>query len=416
MTEKTPCSPLHLFQGFGIELEYMIVNRSDLSVLPIADQLILAESGRIEGEIERGCFRWSNELALHVIEVKSNGPAPTLEGLGQGFHEQVRHINRLLGPLEGRLLPSSMHPTMDPHRETKLWPHEQSAIYSAYDRIFGCQGHGWSNLQSMHINLPFADDEEFAKLHAAIRIVLPLLPGLAASSPVVEGRLTGSVDSRLVVYSQNQKKFKTIIGSVIPEAVLTRSEYETRVLEPMYREIASVDPEGILQGEWLNSRGAISRFERNAIEIRVLDIQENPNADIAIAWMTCQVIRLLTKERWATIHQLNAMDTGRLATIFFEAIHHGEQTVIEDRDVLDAFGYSKQRASISEIWQHLFGCVSASSELQTEAMLPTLREILDRGPLARRIIHALGKDPSKSRISEVYQRLAECLDGGVLFV
>ena len=31
--------------------------------------------------------------------------------------------------------------------------------------------------QSTHLNLPFYDDEEFAKLHAAVRMILPILPG-----------------------------------------------------------------------------------------------------------------------------------------------------------------------------------------------------------------------------------------------
>ena len=32
--------PLHAFGGYGIELEYMIVGRDSLSVLPIADRLL----------------------------------------------------------------------------------------------------------------------------------------------------------------------------------------------------------------------------------------------------------------------------------------------------------------------------------------------------------------------------------------
>ena len=36
------------------------------------------------------------------------------------------------------------------------------------------------------LNLPFSSDEEFGRLHAAIRLLLPLLPALAASSPLVE--------------------------------------------------------------------------------------------------------------------------------------------------------------------------------------------------------------------------------------
>ena len=44
---------------------------------------------------------------------------------------------------------------MHPETEMQLWQHNYSKIYALYNRIFDCRGHGWSNVQSMHINLPF---------------------------------------------------------------------------------------------------------------------------------------------------------------------------------------------------------------------------------------------------------------------
>ena len=119
-------------------------------------------------------------------------------------------------------MPSGAHPWMNPDRDTKLWPHGDDAIYRAYDRIFGCQGHGWSNLQSMHINLPFKDDAEFGRLHAAIRVVLPLLPALAASTPFLDGKNTGLIDARIDTYARNQRSVPSITGRVIPEPVRSR--------------------------------------------------------------------------------------------------------------------------------------------------------------------------------------------------
>lgn len=175
---------LPLFDGYGIEMEYMVVDRATLAILPRTDEILRAVAGEYVAVTEQGALAWSNELVLHVIELKTNGPASTLDALPSAFAADVARINGLLEPMGGRLMPSAMHPWMDPHRETRLWPHEDNAIYAAYDRIFGCQGHGWSNLQSTHINLPFADDQEFARLHAAIRFLLPIVPALAASSPV----------------------------------------------------------------------------------------------------------------------------------------------------------------------------------------------------------------------------------------
>ena len=93
-------------------------------------------------------------------------------------------------------MPSGMHPWMQPARETRLWPHESGPIHRAYDALFDCRRHGWANLQSMHVNLPFGEDltpdGEFARLHAAVRLVLPLLPALAASTPHHNGCHAGA--------------------------------------------------------------------------------------------------------------------------------------------------------------------------------------------------------------------------------
>jgi len=162
---------LHLFQAYGVELESMIVDRETLDARPIADDLLAAvspEGSEPEAEVEFGDIAWSNELVLHVIEMKTNGPAVSLDGLGARFREHVGRIHELLEPLGACLLPTGMHPWFDPDREARLWPHEYGPVYRTFDRIFGCRGHGWSNLQSTHLNLPFDGDDEFGRLHAAI--------------------------------------------------------------------------------------------------------------------------------------------------------------------------------------------------------------------------------------------------------
>jgi glutamate---cysteine ligase / carboxylate-amine ligase len=178
---------LGIFEGYGIELEYMIVNQQTLAVMPVTDKVIQEVTGEITGDAELGDMGWSNELVLHVIEIKTNGPSKKLSHLPTKFHDQVKHINDILKGMGGKLMPTAMHPWMNPYEEMKLWPHDNSPIYDAYNRIFDCRGHGWANLQSMHINLPFKDDEEFGKLHAAVRLVLPIFAAIAASSPIVEG-------------------------------------------------------------------------------------------------------------------------------------------------------------------------------------------------------------------------------------
>ncbi|MDT8440336.1 MAG: glutamate-cysteine ligase family protein [Desulfuromonadales bacterium] len=402
---------LGLFQGYGVELEYMIVQRDTLQVLPIADLLLRSPSGEPVEEVEHGRLCWSNELVLHVVELKTNGPAPGLDGLDAEFGRQLAEINRRLAPLHGMLMPGAMHPWMDPETETRVWPYGNRDIYHAYDRIFGCRGHGWSNLQSAHLNLPFADDAEFGRLHAAIRLVLPLLPALAAASPVMGGRVTGLLDNRLEVYRFNQVSIPSITGQIIPEAAFTIEAYQRTILAAMYRDIAAEDPAGILQKEWLNSRGAIARFDRQTIEIRLLDVQECPQADLAILQLLVAVLKELTAERWTSLASQQAWHETILADLLQRVLREGRLCLIEDERYLSMFGVENGRMTVGELWPLLAERLIPSAS-PAWAVLQTL---FDEGPLARRIVAALGEAPSPGHLVDVYRQLCDCLQRGELF-
>ena len=412
---ERPAAPLHLFEGFGIELEYMLVDARTLDVLPVADEVLRAAAGEITDDFENGEIAWSNELVLHLIELKTNGPAAALDGLPALFQANIARIRELLAPLGGRLMPAGMHPWMDPARETRLWPHGYGEVYAAFDRIFGCKGHGWSNLQSLHLNLPFAGDEEFGRLHAAIRLVLPLMPALAASSPIVEGRATGILDNRLEFYRTNCARLPSVTGAVVPEPIFTRAAYEREILGRIYADLEPHDPEGILRDEWVNARGAIARFERSAFEIRVLDMQECPRADLASAALIVAAIRALVDERWIDVEGERRWPTERLARVFDACVREGERAVVCDHEYLEVFGFRGDRdATAGEVWRHLAASLMFGTPADKEWRRP-LEILLERGPLARRILTALGPDPSRARLSQVYGRLCDCLDAGELF-
>jgi gamma-glutamyl:cysteine ligase YbdK (ATP-grasp superfamily) len=350
-----------------------------------------------------------------VIELKTNGPAPSLAGLPTAFQASIARIDALLAPMNARLLSGAMHPWMDPHREMRLWPHDYSPVYQAYDRIFDCRGHGWGNLQSMHVNLPFADDREFARLHAAIRVMLPILPALAASSPIADGRPTGFLDTRLEVYRKNSARIPSMCGAVIPEAVFSQAQYTREILERIWSDLAPFDPEGVLRYEFANSRGAIARFDRSAIEIRVLDVQECAGADLAIAAAVSSAVRALAEERWCSFDAQARWDVEPLARIFLECVRLGEAAVIREREYLAMFGYPGAACSAAELWQHVVGELWIASRPAIEPWLDPLTVILREGTLARRLLRATGSSPSRGRLTEVWRELADCLAAGRMF-
>ena len=410
----TTHTPLRAFTAHGIEIEYMIVGCDDLEPLPIADALLRAEAGKSAASASRGALAWSNEMMKHLIEVKNDPPRLSLSHLGDEFDCEVRYINSKLKPLNAQLMPTAMHPWMDPSRDAFLWSTQNGEIYRAYERIFNTKSHGWANLQSMHINLPFADDAEFERLHAAIRLIVPIIPALAASSPIAERSFTGFADYRMEAYRTNSQEFKSITGDVVPETVSSRREYEDTILAPMYGEIRSVDPTGILQHEWLNSRGAIARFDRNAIEIRVCDTQECARADIAIAAAVAGAVRTLYASDPRDLMAQQSIETARLAQIFASCVRNADRAVIDDDGYLDVLRAPARPCRASVLWSFLIE--ASSRHVDDEKILRDLRAILEHGPLARRILRAVGDDYSRAHLQDVYQALCDCLQRGALFL
>ena len=407
--------PLALFAATGIELEYMIVSRDSQDVLPVSDQVIHSVTGDYENEYEEGPIGWSNELVLHVLEFKTNGPAAQLGSLADLFRENIQRVNDILQGHGGMLMPTAMHPWMNPALQMSLWPHGDREIYQTFDRIFNCQGHGWSNLQSMHINLPFADDREFALLHTAIRTLLPVMPAFAASSPLREGDLTGMLDSRLETYRHNASRIPEVTGLVVPEYIASRSEYDSLILVPMYEAIKPHDPAGVLQYEWLNARGAIARFDRNTIEIRVLDTQETPAADLAIAGFCIAILKALIDRHWGEQSLPSSMATENLAAILHATIRDGEHAVINDASYLQLFGFPEAKCEAGELGYHLLETLPREASDEGMFWRETIRFILNRGTLASRICKALGHTAKRSYIEETYRVLCKCLAEGRLF-
>jgi len=400
----------HLFDALGVELEYMIVDAESLDVRPICDELLKSVAGAYVSDVERGDLAWSNELALHVVELKTNGPARSLDHLAGRFQQEIGEIQSRLAPIGACLLPTAMHPWMNPDEEMRLWPHEYSSIYEAYNRIFDCRGHGWANLQSVHLNYPFADDAEFAVLHSAIRLVLPLLPALAASSPICDGRVTGLADTRLDVYRTNSARIPQVTGHVIPEAVSSKREYEEQIFQPMYRAIAPLDPEGHLQDEFLNARGAIARFGRGSIEIRLLDIQECPANDLAVAETVTAAVKALTQNRWSTLKDQLALPTETLAGILSRTIRDAEAAVLTDVDFLRLFGRDEAQITAGTFWKTMLAQLELPEKTRSR-----MNELLELGTLSTRMRQSLPGNPDREELHVVYRRLAECLARGETF-
>lgn len=400
--------PYPAFSGYGIELEYMIVDSDTLDVKPIADRILSTQGPADDMDVVREHAAWSNELALHVIEMKTLGPVLDLDAASQVFRGEVGALSDLLAREGARLMPSGAHPWMDPARETRLWPHQNDVIYRTFDGIFDCRGHGWSNLQSMHINFPFQDEAEFVSVHAACRFILPFLPALAASSPFLDGKQAAALDGRLLTYEGNCRRVPQITGDVVPEVITSRADYEA-LLSRIYEALAPLDPEGTLAEEWVNARGAIARFERGAVEIRVLDTQECPEHDLAIALVVTSVVRALAQGELIPLRDLVTFPSAPLVQQYQRSRSYASRARLDSAHFAAAFG--SKAATAGELWGELIERFVPTSSWAR----PRLDLITREGTLAERLVQHVGGAPTRERLHEAYAKLCACLAEGQSF-
>jgi carboxylate-amine ligase len=395
---------LNLFQAYGIELEYMIVDDKTLKALPITDQVFKDVAGKIVSDVDDGVLEWSNELVMHVVELKVAKPVSSLKNLDEEFHRGVGRLNSYLKKYSAKLMPTAMHPFIDPFKETKLWPHDNNEVYASYNRIFDCRGHGWSNVQSAHINLPFENNEEFVKLHRAIRVILPLVPALAASSPMHDSKLQTTLDSRLEFYKKNQEKVPMIAGEIIPEQVESIREYHEKILAQIYKDIESHDSENILKEDWLNSRGAIARFSRQTIEIRLMDIQEAPLGDLAITEFLVHLLKKLCDGSWIGYQAQHELSTSLLKKSLDQTIIDADQSNKVDSSYYQFWGLESAQ-NMSKLLSFLYEKTEFRKAASSIRISNHLELILNEGCLAQRMKKSLkATDPHS-----LFQTLSHCL-------
>ena len=393
-----------LFSVIGLEIEYMLVDQDTLNIQPLSDIILKDLAGKIVNEAVVGDIAISNELVMHVLELKNNGPKPITVDLALQFQQAVDQLKPILKQHNLCFMPSGAHPWMNPQKETKRWPHDNKALYEQFDKIFDCQGHGWANLQSMHVNLPFADDQEFFQLHTAIRLLLPLLPALAASTPILDSRPTGYQDTRLKYYGDNQQRIPIISGEVIPEFVGSIKDYQDTILQPIYDAISPYDPDKILQFEWLNSRGAIPKFAYNAIEIRLLDSQECVNADVAIALVIVAILKKWLRNSHYFLE--HPCEIAPLKSIYETSLRDGLSTQIEHRELFDQWQINPRAKHLCDVWSQLIEQVSSDLDDTTQK---SLELILSQGNLSHRILKSINGNFEHSQLAQTYRKLTQCL-------
>jgi gamma-glutamyl:cysteine ligase YbdK (ATP-grasp superfamily) len=386
-----------ILEVLGPEHEFSVVD-DDLKALPIVDRILKDFHGRMVNSVVQNGFTFGKELQMHVMEIKPNTPFKSPEIFEETMQSAVLFISDFLRRKhEARLLGTGMHPLMR-LEETGIWPHRHRQIYQSYSKMFNLNQHGWLNIQSFQLNLPYSNEQDGIKLHNALANLCPYLPAFTASSPIYEGKLGEDIDNRLRFYKLNQCEVPSVTGDVVPEYVSSLSEYRRKIIGKYSFEMAWAGAkELVLYKDWVNSRGVIFRFDRKALEIRVMDEQECIKSDVAVSCYIRALLRgLLNEDVQLVPHEALVRD-------FNSVIAKG----------LNAQTDHPSGRTARRVCQFFYGIAWKNASQDERKYLPTVKKRIDCGSLSEvireRVKRKAQKTDFKESVVSVYSRLAESL-------
>ena len=362
----------------GTEHEFSI-NDGEFNPLPVSDEILRTICGRYESEILFGDIKMGKELQKTVLEILPRSPAEDLAMLEQQLTRGIRKFHTMFRE-RYHLLGLGMHPTMTLD-QTSVWDHDEGEYYKTYDRLFGIRQHGWLNIQALQINLSYAGEKDMVARYNRIRILLPYLIAVTASSPMVEGSMRPAQDNRLLFYRANQEAMPAICHGIIPPAISRVRDY-TDGLESVYADLRARDA-AILCEEWVSSTGVIVRFSRKCLEIKALDEQECIHSDMAV----CAFVRSLLRSRALTVET----DQDALLALTEEAIQRGT-------------------AAFREELERLYRTAWAHATAEERLYLPVIEARIAGGSLAELMRERYGATGS---ITPILADLAGCLRNNV---
>jgi len=382
-------------ERLGPEHEFSIIDE-DLQPQPIVDKIIKQLSGRIKNDVTFSNIILGKELQAHVAELKGVAPFASPSAFEETMYHGVIEILQILDKFRVQLLGLGMHPTLKLN-DAKVWSHRDRGIYTALDQIFGLRQHGWLNIQSFQLNLPYFNETEAVRAYNILANILPYLPAISASSPIYDSKFGEYVDNRLYFYKTNQKEVPSITGEIVPEYINSFKAYCDLTIRRYSKDLVEINaPRCLVNKSWINSRGAVIRFDRKAIEIRVMDEQECVRSDVALSCFIRASLRGLMKQKEKLPYHLLVEDLN---------------TIIKDG--LDAKVRNPAASTARGVCRYLHKIAEENSTSQEKDYLRVIKKRIENGNLsqivAEHVRRRLKKTNMKEAILDVYSRLIKSL-------
>jgi hypothetical protein len=246
--------------------------------------------------------------------------------------------------------------------------------------------------------LPYEKEVDAVQIHNQLANLCTYLPAITASSPIFEGKEGPDIDNRLQFYKQNQKEVPAVAGDVIPEYVSSLDGYKRDVIGRYSADLAKAGADKkLLNREWVNSRGIIFRFDRCAVEVRVMDEQECVKSDVALACFVRSALRGLIADNAELLpHELLVRD-------FNAVIKDGLNTKVA----------SSNGKTARQVCQHYLKIATQNADTDEKKYLPLVKRRIEEGNLSdlirTRVQRRAEKTVYHEAIVDVYSTLINCL-------
>jgi len=332
------------------------------------------------------------------MEIKPNKPFRSPEAFEENMQNAVSTIQDFIErKYDAYLLGTGMHPTLK-LEETKIWPHRDRQIYQAFGKLFNLNQHGWLNIQSFQLNIPYLNEERAVYLHNLLANICAYLPAITASSPIYEGKIGRHVDNRLYFYMINQKKIPSITGDLIPEYISSSSQYKKEIIGKYTLDLSLAGADKcLLYKDWVNSRGVVLRFDRKAIEIRIMDEQECIKSDVALSCFIRALLRgLMTNKNQILPHNLLVKD-------FRSVIKHGLKAKVSH----------PKGPTARDVCNYFYHIAWKNATKEEKKYLPIIEKRIQKGSLSDLIKTAVKRKAQRTNfqeaILEIYLKLIKHL-------
>ncbi|HEU0012078.1 MAG TPA: hypothetical protein VFQ45_00255, partial [Longimicrobium sp.] len=235
----------------------------------------------------------------------------------------------------------------------------------------------------------------------------------AASSPMYDGDLQPAADGRLAWILEHQARIPESCGQIVPEYVTGFADYRRRILAPMYAALDRLPDTGAIRHEFFNTRGAILRFQRRAMEVRVLDTQECVRMDVAIAVFVRSALKHLSAR--VAAGRVALPEHALLVEDFRACIRDGSRARVRAPH-LDAPRGADGLADVRDVLRGLLAGARRAVRRDEAAHLELAAGIVETGTLAERIRAELAPwaDADDESFTEaarrLYIELIDCLE------